>query len=54
MNDHPPRWNLWARNRFWTSQNPAKAQIAIITALAIGMIVIMGLVTIVVIVGLLR
>ena len=54
MTEKPPRWNLWARNRLWTRENPAQAQIAWITAGALGMIVLMFLITIVVIIGLLR
>jgi uncharacterized membrane protein YidH (DUF202 family) len=45
----PPAWNIWARVRHWERENHAKAQIAAIMALAIGLIVVMFLVTIVVI-----
>lgn len=52
--NQPPFWNLWARYRVWSRENPAQAQIATITAFAIGLIVLMFVVTIVIIVRTLR
>jgi hypothetical protein len=46
----PPFWNLWARYRLWSRENRAQAQIAGIAALAIGLIVLMFIVTIVIVV----
>ena len=54
MPEPPPFWNLLARDRVWSQENPAQAQIAIITAIFISFIVLMGLATIIVIIGLLR
>jgi hypothetical protein len=53
-NEPPPFWNPIARYRAWSRENPAQAQIAIITAIFIGFIVLMGVATIIVIIGLLR
>ena len=50
----PPFWNPFARYRAWSSENPAQAQIAIITAIFISFIVLMGIATIFVVIGLLR
>ena len=50
----PPFWNLIARYRAWSGENPAQAQIAVITAIFISFIVLMALTTIIVIIGLLR
>jgi hypothetical protein len=50
----PPFWNLIARYRTWSRENPAQAQIAIIAAIFISFIILMGLATIIVIIGLLR
>lgn len=50
----PPFWNLLARYRVWSRENPAQAQIAIITAIFISFIVLMALTTVIVIIGLLR
>lgn len=53
MNLPPPR-NPFTRVRAWVRDNRAQAEIAAIAGLAIGLIVLMFLVTVVVIVGLLR
>jgi hypothetical protein len=50
----PPFWNPIARYRAWSRENPAQAQIAIITAIFIGFIVLMGIATAAVVIGLLR
>jgi hypothetical protein len=50
----PPFWNLWARYRVWSRENRAQAQIAGIAALAIGLIVLMFVVTIVIVLRMLR
>ena len=50
----PPLRNPFTRVRAWVRDNRAQAEIAAIAGLAIGMIVLMFLVTVVVIVGLLR
>lgn len=50
----PPFWNPWGRYRAWARENPAQAQIAGIMAFAIGLIVLMFVVTIIVIVRTLR
>jgi hypothetical protein len=50
----PPSWNLWARIRLWERENRAKAQIMAIMGFAIGLIVIMFVVTIVIIIRTLR
>ena len=50
----PPLRNPFTRVRGWVRDNRAQAEIAAIAGLAIGLIVLMFLVTIVVIVGLLR
>jgi hypothetical protein len=50
----PPFLDRLLHIRSWARANPTQAQIAAITAGAIGLIVIMFLVTIVVIIGLLR
>jgi hypothetical protein len=50
----PPFWNLWARFRIWSRENRAQAEIAAIASLAIGLIVLMFLVTIVIVWRLLR
>jgi hypothetical protein len=48
-----PDWNLWARFRAWERENHAKAQILAIAGLAIGLIVMMFIVTIVIIIRML-
>ena len=50
----PPLRNPFTRVRTWVRDNRAQAEIAAIAGLAIGLIVLMFLVTVVVIVGLLR
>jgi len=49
----PPFWNLWARYRVWSKENPGQAQIAYIMAGALGMIALMFLITIAIIIRLL-
>ena len=46
--------NPITRYRTWSRENPAQAQIAVITAVFISFIVLMALTTIIVIIGLLR
>lgn len=50
----PPLWNPRARFRAWSREDQAKAQIAAIAALAIGLIVVMVVVTLVIILRLVR
>jgi hypothetical protein len=50
----PPLRNPWTLARGWARANRAKAEILAIAGLAIGMIVVMSLVTLVVILRLLR
>jgi hypothetical protein len=50
----PPVWNLWARFNVWYQENRTQAQIAGIAALAIGLIVLMFVITIVVVIRTLR
>ena len=50
----PPLRNPYTRFRTWVRENRAQAEIAAIAGLAIGMIVLMFLVTIVIIVRTLR
>jgi hypothetical protein len=50
----PPLRNPWTRLRGWVRDNRAKAEIAAITGVALGLLVIMMLITIVVIVRMLR
>jgi hypothetical protein len=51
----PPFWNPIARYRTWSRENPAQAQIAIITALFItSFVVLMAVTIVVVIIGLRR
>lgn len=45
----PPVWNLWSRFRVWERENRIKAQIMAIAAVAIGLIVLMFLITIVIV-----
>jgi len=50
----PPLRNPWTRFRAWATANRARAEIAAIAGVAIGLIVIMFVVTLVVIFGTLR
>ncbi|MGH2615628.1 MAG: hypothetical protein ACRDJC_10345 [Thermomicrobiales bacterium] len=50
----PPLRNPFARARIWVQSNRAQAEIAAIAGVAIGLIVIMFVITIVVIVRTLR
>lgn len=50
----PPFWNLLARYRTWSRENRAQAQIAGIAAFAIGLIVLMFVITIVIVIRTLR
>lgn len=50
----PPLRNPYPRFRAWVEENRAQAQIAAIAGLAIGLIVLMCLITIVIIVKTLR
>ena len=52
--DLPPLRNPYTRVRAWVRENRAQAEIAAIAGLAIGLIVLMFLVTIVIIVKTLR
>jgi hypothetical protein len=45
-----PDWNPWTRFRIWEREHHAKAQILAIAGLAIGLIVVMFVVTIVVVI----
>jgi hypothetical protein len=46
----PPLGNPFRRVRTWVAENPALAQVAAITGVALGLIVVMMVITIVVIV----
>jgi hypothetical protein len=50
----PPLGNPLHRVRAWVAENPARAEIAAITGIALGLIVVMMVITIVVIVRTLR
>lgn len=50
----PPLRNPWNRFREWTAANRAQAEIAAIAGIAIGLIIIMFVVTIVIIFRTLR
>jgi hypothetical protein len=50
----PPLGNPWRKARAWVAENPARAEIAAIAGVALGLIVIMLAITLVVIVRLLR
>jgi hypothetical protein len=50
----PPLGNPWRRVRAWVAENPARAEIAAIAGVALGLIVIMLVITVVIIVRLLR
>lgn len=52
--NQPPVWNLWSRFRVWERENRIKAQIMAITAVAIGLIVVMFVATIVIVLRLLH
>ena len=50
----PPLGNPWRRVQAWVADNPARAEIAAIAGVALGLIVVMLAITLVVIVRLLR
>ena len=50
----PPLGNPFRRVRVWVDENPARAQVAAITGIALGLIVVMMAITIVVIVRMAR
>jgi hypothetical protein len=50
----PPLSNPLRRVRAWVAENPARAQVAAITGVALGLIVVMMAITIVVIVRMAR
>jgi hypothetical protein len=52
--NQPPVWNLWSRFRVWERENRIKAQIMAIAAVAIGLIIVMFLVTAVIVLRTLR
>jgi hypothetical protein len=50
----PPLGNPWARFRTWAAANRARLEIAVIAGVAIGLIVIMFVVTLIIIFRTLR
>jgi hypothetical protein len=50
----PPLRNPWSRVRAWAAANRARVEIAVIAGIAIGLIVIMMVITLVIIVRTLR
>ncbi len=51
--NRPRFWNPWSRYRTWAKANPAQAQIALIAAAGIGLIILMMVITLVVIIRML-